>query len=147
MVIVMLAAAVAAATPSPDALRLGRELAETGTLATLLPIIQHKETEELVAAHPELSPAEQDALRATAERVFKAGRERLMENEARGFAEQLSMAELSAIAEFQRSAAAKRYRAVTPTVIATMMQSIGKMDFKADVLAAYCRQSGKLCAR
>jgi hypothetical protein len=147
MVILLIAAAAAAAAPSPEALRLGRELAESGTLATLLPLIQHKETEELVAAHPELKMAEKDALRATAERVYKSGRERLMQSEARGFAEQLSIADLRAIASFQRSTAAKRYRAATPVVIATMMKSIGQMDFKGDVLAAYCRQTGKLCAR
>jgi hypothetical protein len=145
--VVLLFLAAAAAQPSPEALRLGRQLAETGTLATLLPIIQHKETEELVAAHPELSGTEKDALRATADRVYKAGRERLMQSEAQGFAERLTIADLRAIATFQGSAAAKRYRAVTPEVIATMMQSIGKMDFKGDVSAAYCRQTGKLCAR
>lgn len=49
----LLALMIAAATASPGALRLGRELAESGTLASL-PMIQKEESEELVAAHPEL---------------------------------------------------------------------------------------------
>lgn len=145
--VMLLFLAAAAAQPSAEALRLGRQLADSGTLATLLPLVAKKDSEELVAAHPELSASERAALRATADRVFAAGRERLMDSEARALAGRLSIADLRAIAAFQRSGAAQRYRDVTPQVIATMMESIGKMDFKADVLAAYCRQTGKLCAR
>lgn len=143
----MLLLAAAAAQPSPEALRLSRQLADSGTLATILPMVASKEVEELVGAHPELSATETATLRATAKRVLEAGRERLMDSEARALAERLSLADLRAIAAFQRSPAAARYRAVTPAVIAAMMQSIGQMDFKGDVLKAYCRQTGKLCPR
>jgi hypothetical protein len=145
--VILLFLAATAAQPSPEALRLGRELAESGTLATVLPLMAKKETEELVAAHPELSAVEAATLRATANRVFTAGRERLMDSEARALAERLTLADLRAIAAFQRSSAAQHYRAATPEVIATMMESIGTMDFKGDVLKSYCRQTGKLCAR
>ena len=145
--VMLLFLAAAAAQPSAEALRLGRQLADSATLATLLPLVAKKDSEELVAAHPELSASERASLRSTADRVFAAGRERLLDSEARALAGRLSIADLRAIAAFQRSGAAQRYRQVTPQVIATMMQSIGKMDFKADVLAAYCRQTGKLCAR
>jgi hypothetical protein len=144
--VILLFLAATAAQPSPEALRLGRELAESGTLATVLPLMAKKETEELVAAHPELSAVEAATLRATANRVFTAGRERLMDSEARALAERLTLADLRAIAAFQRSSAAQHYRAATPEVIATMMESIGTMDFKGDVLKSYCRQTGKLCA-
>jgi hypothetical protein len=144
--VILLFLAATAAQPSPEALRLGRELAESGTLATVLPLMAKKETEELVAAHPELSAVETATLRATAKRVFSAGRERLMDSEARALAERLTLADLRAIAAFQRSSAAQHYRAATPEVIATMMESIGTMDFKGDVLKSYCRQTGKLCA-
>jgi hypothetical protein len=145
--VILLFLAATAAQPSPEALRLGRELAESGTLATVLPLMAKKETEELVAAHPELSAVEAATLRATANRVFTAGRERLMDSEARALAERLTLADLRAIAAFQRSSAAQHYRAATPEVIATMMESIGTMDFKGDVVKSYCRQTGKLCAR
>jgi hypothetical protein len=144
--VILLFLAATAAQPSPEALRLGRELAESGTLATVLPLMAKKETEELVAAHPELSAVEAATLRATASRVFTAGRERLMDSEARALAERLTLADLRAIAAFQRSSAAQHYRAATPEVIATMMESIGTMDFKGDGLKSDCRQTGKLCA-
>lgn len=55
MVIAFLLAS-AAAQSSPDALRLGKELAHHGTLATLLPLLKEKEIGELVA-DPAVRPA------------------------------------------------------------------------------------------
>ena len=51
---VMLILLAAAAQPSPDALRLGRKLAEVGTLSTILPMMKKSEVEELINDHPEL---------------------------------------------------------------------------------------------
>ena len=42
MVTILMLAAAAAAQPSPEALRLGRELANYGTLASLLPLLKEK---------------------------------------------------------------------------------------------------------
>ena len=147
MVSLLLLAALAAGQPSVEALRLGRALAETGTLATLLPLIQQKETDELVSAHPELDVSDKARLRQTAERVYRDTRERLMEVEARGYARRLSLADLRAAVEFQNSPAGKSYRSAIPAVVVDTMQLIGKMDYKGDVLAAYCRETGKLCVK
>ena len=137
----------AAAQPSAEALRLGRQLAETGTLATVLPLVQHKETEELVAAHPELSAAGKDLLRSTAQAVYRQGRDRLMQAEAESYARTLSISDLRSAVAFQNSPSGKRYRAAIPQVIADTMRQLGRMDFKGDVLAAYCRETGKLCGK
>ncbi len=139
--------AVAAAQPSPEALRLGRQLAEVGTLSTLLPMMKKSEVEELINDHPELSPNDQAKLRASADRVFEAGRERLLSATGRAYAEHLSIADLRSVLAFQSSAAATRYRSVTPEVIAETIKSVGKLDFKGDVLAAYCKETGKLCRK
>jgi hypothetical protein len=147
MVGALLLLAAAAAQPSAEALKLGRQLAETGTLATVLPMVQQKETEELVAAHPELSAPEKDRLRATAKSVCEQGRERVMQAEAKAYAARLSIADLRAVVAFQGSPQGKRYRSAIPGVITDTMQQLGKMDFKGDVLAAYCKETGKLCAK
>jgi hypothetical protein len=136
---------LAAGQPSAEALRLGRQLAESGTLATVLPVMQQKETEELVAAHPKLSAGEKARLRATAKQVYQSGRERLMQAEARAYAQRLSIKDLREVVAFQGSPAGSRYRSAIPAVIADTMQLVGKMDFKGDVLAAYCKETGKLC--
>jgi hypothetical protein len=141
----LLALALAASTPSPEGLRLGRELAESGTLAALLPMVADKEIGELVAAHPELSEADRAALRATARATYQAGRDRLMDATGRAYAERLSVADLRALVAFNRTRAAAHYRAAMPGAIASAMQAVGQMDFKKDALAAFCRQMGKLC--
>ncbi len=142
----ILALLLAAAAPTPEALNLGRQLAEQGTLASLLPLIQAKETEELLAAHPELSRDEKAALKAVAERVFQTGRGRLMEATGRAYAERLSVRDLRLLVAFHKTGAARRFQTATPQAIAATLQSVGKLDFKADVAAAFCRQTGKLCA-
>jgi hypothetical protein len=147
MVGALLLVAAAVAQPSAEALKLGRQIAETGTLATVLPLVQQKETEELIAAHPELNAAGKARLRATARRVYETGRERLMQAEARAYAQRLSIGDMRTVIAFQSGAAGKRYRAAIPGVIADTMRQIGKMDFKGDVLAAYCKETGRLCAK
>lgn len=144
MIIAML---IAAAAPSAEALTLSQEVAEGGMLATILPVLQKKETEELIDAHPELSAAEKARLRATSERVYATGRKKLMDADARAWASHLDIADLRAIAAFQRSEAGKHYRSAIPQVVAATMQSAGTFDFKGDVLAAYCKDTGKLCAK
>jgi hypothetical protein len=141
----LLAVALAASTPTPEGLRLGRELAESGTLAALLPMVADKEIGELVAAHSELTEADRAALRATARATYEAGRARLMEATGRAYAERLSVADLRALVAFNRTRAAAHYRAAIPGAIASAMQAMGAMDFKKDALATFCRKTGKLC--
>ena len=139
--------AVVTTQPSPEALKLGRQLAESGTLATLLPIMQEKETEDLIKAHPELTVNEKTALRVTSQRVFETGRARLMAAEAQSYAKRMNIGDLRAAAAFQASAAGKRYRAVTPDIIQDVMPAMAGMDFKKDVATAFCRETGKLCGK
>lgn len=146
MVIALLLAA-AAAHPSPEALQLGRQLAKVGILASLLPAMKESELQELIKDHPELTEEDKEALRNVADVVYATGRDRLFEATGRAYAERLSVADLKAALAFQLSPAGKRYREVTPTVIADTMKSVGKMDFKADVRAAYCKETGKLCGK
>jgi len=144
MVIAFLLAA-AAAPPSTEALKLGREIAESGTMASFIELVQAKETDELVEAHPELGDSDKAKLRTTARAVYETGRERLMQATARAYADKLSISDLRSIAAFWKSAAGQSYRASIPAVIAATVQSVGDMDFKGDVIAAYCKETGKLC--
>ena len=111
MVGLLIFAAAAATQPSPEALKLGREIAEGGTMASFIELVQSKETDELVDAHPEISTADKVKLRATAHRVYLSGRERLMAATGRAYAERLGVDDLREIATFQRSRAGQSYRA------------------------------------
>jgi len=143
----LLLVAAAAAQPSPEALKLGRQLAEGGFLASVLPTLQMKETEEIIAAHPELSGNEKAALRVTSQRVYETGREKLMQAEAESYARRMTLDDLRAVAAFQGSAAGKSYAETRSEVVEDVMPVIGKMDFKGDVAAAFCKETGKLCAK
>ena len=139
-----LALVLAAAAPTAEAEQLGSELAESGTLAAMLPLIQAKETEELLA-QSDLSDADRAALRVTAKRVFEDGRKRLLAATGKAYAERLSVEDLRELVAFEKSDAAKRYRGAMPGAIAAAMQAVGQMDFKKDVRAAFCKDTGKLC--
>jgi hypothetical protein len=144
MVIAFLLAA-AIAQPSSESLQLGKELAKHGTLAALLPMIKAKEVGELVADHPSLNAVDQEKLRATADQVFEGGRDRILTAEGASYAQAMSIDDLKAALAFYRSPAGARFEAALPKVIAGTAMNMGKVDFKGDVLAAYCKQTGKLC--
>lgn len=133
--------------PSAEAQRLGRTIAEHGTLASLLPVMEVKETEELLSEDPTLTNAEKTQLRATAKQVFRASYDRLMTATGKAYAEQLDISDLRALARFYESPVAARYQAATPKVIVASMQSVGKLDFKNDVRSAFCRATKRLCAK
>ena len=137
---------ILAAVTSPDEVdRLARQVAEGGALASLLPVMEAKGTQEILAEHPQLSPIDKQALLASAHRTFLRGRERLMEATARGYAQRLSVKDMRTLVRFQRTNAARNQEAATPAVIAETMKAIGPMNFKADAVAVYCRESGNLC--
>jgi hypothetical protein len=142
MVIALL---IAAAAPSAEAVALGRQIAEAGMLASFVELVQSKETDELIEAHPELSEGDKAKLRVTARSVYQAGRERLMQATARAYAERLSVADMRDVVAFQKSRAGRTYRGAIPAVIAATVESVGEMDFKGDVTKAYCKETGKLC--
>jgi hypothetical protein len=145
--ILAFALALALPDPSAEALALGRRLAETGTLAALLPAITAKETEELVAEHPEYSEADKAALRRIAGEVSESGRGRLMEATGRGYATRLTIEDLRALVAFNEGAAARHWRDATPGAVMEAMASVGQLDFKADARKAFCARTGKGCPK
>jgi hypothetical protein len=145
MAAIMIALMLAAAPPSAEAERLGRRLADAGTLAALLPLIQAKEVNELVVAHPELNAKERDDLRNTAKQVYQQGSAKLLAATGHAYAARLSISDLRKLIAFQESPAARHYQAAVPAAIAATMQEVGPMDFKGEVVTAYCKQTGKLC--
>lgn len=142
MLSMFLAAAVLA---SPEAERLGRELAASGSLEVILPAIAAKETDEVIAAHPELTGKEQELLRQTGQTVASEGRAKLVDAFGHQYALALHIADLRSLVAFNRTAAARHYRQVMPTVTLAGLGTLGKMDFKGDLARAFCAKTGKLC--
>lgn len=138
-------AAMLAAAPSPEAEALGRRLAATGTLETLLPVVTAKETEELIAQHPELSPAERQALRGTGRDIAAGLREKLVAAFGHEYAATLSLADLRALVAFSQTPASRRYRAAVPPVLMRTMTKLGGVDFGGELRKSFCAKTGKLC--
>ena len=146
MISLLVAVAIGSAQPSDEAQRLGLFLAEQGTLASLLPLQKKKETDDLLKENPDLSDVERRQLRETADDVFKKLYDKLMKVTGDAYAHKLSLADLRSLSQFYHLPVAARYRAATPAVILQTVQSIGSMDFKGDVRAAFCSKTKKLCS-
>jgi len=131
--------------PTPEALALGRRLAETGTFASLIPGVVADEREKLVARYPELSDADKALLRATADETAKAQIDRLMNAIGRGYAEKLSIEDLRALVAFNDSPAAQHLRAATPEAMMSAMNSVGDPNFQENARKAFCAKTGKAC--
>lgn len=141
-------------SPGPEASALALELARSGTLASLLPVIAAKETGELIAAHPELTPAEQGRLRAVAQATLDVGAARLFAATAREYARRLTLADLRQQVAVARLASSQRLRAAQPAAIAAAIAAQGAdegdgagFDFKRDTLTAFCRETGRACEK
>lgn len=141
----VMAALLAHGAADPEAEALGRRLAETGTLAAMLPAIAAKEREEVIADHPEWSDADKAAFRETADTVAKAGIERLMVATGHAYATRLPVEDLRQLVAFNESPVAKRWREATPGAILEAMTAAGALDFKGDTRKAFCARTGKLC--
>lgn len=142
---------LAQAAPTAETVALGERLARAGTLAALLPLMAEKETGEMIAAHPELSAADQAALRRTAATTLATASAKLFAAEGRRYAELLSPAELAELVAAAERPAARRLRTVQPQVIAATMAAMDGFDFKRDTMAAFCAQArqsnGKTCPK
>jgi hypothetical protein len=141
---ILIVIAVAAAV-SPEAERLGRELAGSGTIEVILPTLAAKEIGEVISDHPELDAKDQEILRDVGKRVAEEEREKLISAFGHQYALALSIEDLRSLAAFNRSTAAINYRKAMPKVTVQGLAALGKLDFKSDLKKAYCEQTSKLC--
>lgn len=135
----------AATEPMPAGFSIGREIASHGTLATLIPIMAKKEGEELIAKQPDLTDAEKEKLRAIAASQSQAKLADLLDAQAAIYAEEMTLSELQSLAAFLQSDAAKKQSTLQPKLIMGSMAVLGGVDFKKDVMAEFCAQTGKGC--
>lgn len=130
---------------TPEGERLGREVAENGMLAGLLPLVAQRDIESLITDNPSLTPAEQAQLRSIGQRVFAAGLDRLMTATGHAFAERMTVPQLRAVAAFYRTPGARALRGATPAAMIASLQAVAGVDLKRDVRAAFCAETRKLC--
>jgi hypothetical protein len=142
----IIALALLAAAPPAEAQRLGLELAQLGSIAAMLPAIELEQTDQMLDEHPELGTRERLALRRIAHRVAIDGMERLIAAEGRGYAERMSVDDLRAAVAFARSPAGRRMHAAEPAIARTTLLAMRGFNYKREVMAALCTETGKGCA-
>lgn len=133
------------AAPSAEAQALAVRVARAGSIMALLPLVAQKDTDALVADHPELSAGEKQKLRATAQATFDAGVARIESAFGRAYARRFTVPELRVLVTQLESPEQRRLRALQPPVMAEALSALGEVDLKKDTLAAFCRDTGKLC--
>ena len=131
--------------PSAEKLALATEVASYSALATIGPLQTAAEVEDIIASNPDLTTEEQDRLRAIGRARAETLARDALAAEAAALAELLSLEDLRAIAEFERLPAAANQRAATPQVAMRVMQGLQGLDYKGEVKAAFCAETGKLC--
>lgn len=138
---------IASAAASAEAERLGRQLAAAGSIEVILPAVTAKETDQVIADHPELTAIDQELLRHTGQKVANEARDKLINAFGHQYALALNVMDLRALVGFNRTRAAQHYRAALPRVTIAGLADIGKLDFKGDLTKAFCAQTGKLCSK
>ena len=134
--------------PSAQAIADARAIAEVGALVTVGDMATAKETEDKLAAHPDLTEAEKATFRAIAGETAAVLRSRAIEAVAQAYLGSLTPAQLAAIAAFTRSDAALAQRAAMPQIMAATMQNLtagGGIDFMGETTKVFCAKTGKLC--
>lgn len=143
----MMQATAPVAPAGAEAEALGRRLAASGTLASILPMMIEKDLSELAAEDKTLTAAERETLLAVGREEGKAGADQLMTVMGSGYAKRLSVADLRVLVAQSEDSATQRLRAATPDVIAGAMGALGQIDLKKNVAAKFCAQTGKMCER
>ena len=65
--------------------------------------------------------------------------------EGHAYASNLSLADLKTLVSFSETDVAVRFRAAQAKVIGETMKGLTGVDFKKDVLTAFCKQTDKAC--
>ena len=133
--------------PSPEAVALGRRLAESGPLAAIAPLLIARDASDLADEDPTLTASERQQLLDLAGAKGKAGMARLIAALADTYAKRLSVADLRILVAQNENPATVRWRAAEPTAFEETMKALGPIDFKGETAADFCRATGKLCHR
>lgn len=143
----LLALILQAAAPDSAKLALARQVAEAGALVSFLPLVAEKDLADLTAEDTTLTAAQRAQVVATGQRIVATRRAQLIDAFARGYAERLSSAELSALARAVKQPEWVHKRAVDLPVTMAALKAVGEVDLKKETAAATCAEAHLLCGR
>jgi hypothetical protein len=139
-------ASAPATAPDAEQLALGRRLAAAGDFNAIVGAMGAAEVERMARETPDLSDAERARLREVGAATFAASRARLLETVGAIYARHFTAAQLTEITAFLESAAGRAYIGAFPRLLPEIAQTMQGLDLAAAIGAAFCRETGKLCA-
>ena len=136
----------AALAQPPEQAALGRRMAAAGDFNAIVGAMGAAEVERLARETPDLSEAERSRLRAIGRATLDAGRARLLDTVGAIYARHFTAAELRRIVGFLESPAGRAYVGALPRLLPEIAAAMQGRDLAAEIRAAFCRETGKLCA-
>jgi hypothetical protein len=142
----LLAYCGAALAQPPEQLALGRRMAAAGDFNAIVGAMGAAEVERLARETPDLTEAERARLREIGRATLAAGRARLLDTVGAIYARHFSAVQLGRIVAFLESPAGRVYAGALPRMLPEIAQAMQGHDLAAEIRAAFCRETGKLCA-
>jgi hypothetical protein len=142
----LLAYCGAALAQPPAQLALGRRMAAAGDFNAIVGAMGAAEVERLARETPDLSDAERSRLRAIGRATLEAGRTRMLDSVGAIYARHFTAAQLGEIVAFLESPAGRAYTGAFPRMLPEIAAAMGGVDLGGEIRAAFCRETGKLCA-
>jgi len=142
-----LAGAALAQPPEPAAEQaaLARRMAAAGDFNAITGAMGAAEVERIARETPDLSDAERARLREIGRATLAAGRARLLDSVGAIYARRFTEAQLRAIVGFLESPAGRAYVGALPGLLPEIAQAMQGVDLAAEIRAAFCHETGKLC--
>lgn len=125
---------------------LGRRLAAAGDFNAIVGAMGAAEVERLARETPDLTDAERARLREIGGATFAISRARLLGTVGAIYARHFSAAQLREITAFLESPAGRAYTGAFPRMLPEIAQAMQGLDLAAEIRAAFCRETGKLCS-
>jgi len=146
LIALLWSAAAVAQQPGPEQAALGRRLAAAGDFNAIIGAMGAAEVERIAREAPDLSDAERARLREIGSATLAAGRARLLDRVGAIYARHFTARQLRAIVRFLESPAGRSYVGALPRLLPEIAQAMQGVDLGAEIRAAFCRETGKLCS-
>lgn len=129
-----------------EALEMGQRMAASGDFHAIIGAMSQAQLEEIVRETPDLSEAERARLGEIGRRHVSEIRSRLTRDVGAIYARRFSVEEMRSIVAFFESPAGRAYRNALPRMLPEIGAAMEGIDLKRDMLADFCRETGKGCA-
>jgi len=146
LILLLWAGAAAAQPPGAGQAALGRRLAAAGDFNAIVGAMGAAEVERIARETPGLGDAERARLREIGRATLAAGRARLLDRVGAIYARHFTAAQLRGIVAFLESPAGRAYTGALPALLPEIAAAMQGRDLGGEIRAAFCRETGKLCA-